>query len=250
MKIYLDLSFLNLILLFVGGLYFKDKILATKDSIYKKIGLSFLLSLKLVFIYFPSLISYFLYFIYDIVIFIIFYRKKSFKVIILFYIYTFIISFLIYIALKKEIGFKNLLMVIKEPLGAVALLLDIIFIFVTRISILIVDRLFHLKDFKIDVLLSSSREKRQVKAYYDSGNTMTIEQSPVIFLKKDALNFDIKDEVHPSIPLAMPFRYEGVYRVNVMCGIGKKSYPAYAILVSNKEDLYGCQCLLNVFLRR
>ena len=91
MKIYLDLSFLNLILLFVGGLYFKDKILATKDSIYKKIGLSFLLSLKLVFIYFPSLISYFLYFIYDIVIFIIFYRKKSFKVIILFYIYTFII---------------------------------------------------------------------------------------------------------------------------------------------------------------
>lgn len=250
MKIFLDLSLINLLFLNVSALHFCEKIIKVKSKLGKIIAIGFLLSLKLIAIYFPFAIALPFSILYDALILFVFYKKNFFKHLILLYIYLSTICFFINLTFKDETGFKNLILIIKSVIGAWAILLDVIFYFAVDLSILIVDRLFHLKDFKMDVLLSSSKENRQVKAYYDSGNTLTIEKSPVIFIKKDTIKFDIQDEIHPSLPLTIPFKYEGIYRVKIHMGISSRSYAAYAITVSKNEDLYGCDCLLNVFLRR
>ncbi|HBD05919.1 MAG TPA: hypothetical protein DCY93_00720 [Firmicutes bacterium] len=250
MKIYLDLSFINLILVNLGGLHLGKKVIVREEKFYRSVILVVFLSFRLVYVYFNPILSYTLSILLDTLIFVIFYRKEFFKHLILYYSYLSICTFFEHLMFKDETAIRNGVFVISEPIGAWVYLIDLVLYFSVDLSILIVDRLFHLKDFKMDVLLSSGTISRQVKAYYDSGNTMTIEKSPVIFVKKGAFDFTKKDEVYVPVPLNIPFKYEKICKVLVSCGAGKESYFAYAVVISEKENLYGCDCLLNVFLRR
>ena len=131
---------------------------------------------------------------------------------------------------KSFLSFRNLNIVIIDMKGGIIVLLQPIFYAFIKISSLIADKLYLLRDYKIDVLISSGVEDRVVKAYFDSGNTLCIKKNPVIFIKKGTMKFSEKDEIQVNVDMALPYFPEKVYRVMVTSGIKNKVILLWPLL--------------------
>ena len=98
-----------------------------------------------------------------------------------------------------------------------------------------------MKKFVYNVELSIGEKKLNLKGFYDSGNSFCIYKYPVIFLKTSKSN-----------KLGGISSFDKIYHQKFKRGILKykvnKTYLSKEVLiseVSDKQDFYGCDCLLN-----
>lgn len=250
MKAYIDLMILNQILQGIGYFFLLENIFLEKENLKKKIILTIISSLRVLAIYLNTWIGIILVILYDVIMFFIFFKKKMISRIAIYYAYIGLEISLELLFFKSFLSFRNLNIVIIDMKGGIIVLLQPIFYAFIKISSLIADKLYLLRDYKIDVLISSGVEDRVVKAYFDSGNTLCIKKNPVIFIKKGTMKFSEKDEIQVNVDMTLPYFPEKVYRVMVTSGIKKQSYFALAFVVKKEADFYGCDCLYNAMLRR
>lgn len=252
MKAYLDLMFILNLVINLGAFHMIDKVIGKKQSKGLRISMSFLLAFKILLIYFKNYIAIPLDIIISCAVFIGLYKRRFITKLILYYLYQAIVVFLLVVLLKPHLAMRNLIVVVTSYTGAFAILLAVIFYFLVDLSVYITDHLYHLLTYKTEVMLTSSKSKKILSAYYDSGNTLSYKRSPVIFIKQGSFEFEKEEEVpiEDIDNTVFPYPVLKIYRVLLTSQKAKESYFVYAAEVDKNADFYGCDLLLNVYLRR
>lgn len=98
-----------------------------------------------------------------------------------------------------------------------------------------------MRKFVYNVELTIDKKSLKLKGFYDSGNSFCVYKYPVIFLKSNK-----------SLKLGGISSFDKFYKKEFKKGILKyklnKTYLSKEVLiseVSDKQDFYGCDCLLN-----
>ncbi|MBR3841526.1 MAG: hypothetical protein IKM20_10350 [Erysipelotrichales bacterium] len=228
----MELTYMNLIVLMCTSIMLSTYLLKTAKAK--------LLLLKVIVLAYVSLIS----------------SYSSVLLILFFYLITmtnykeFIVSLCIYYTL---INFEKLCIVslnndyilyISESEVISVVLLFIIFILVYIAYILLYNKLFYHRYYR-NVLLNVGEYLIDGKGYFDSGNMLTCNGVPVVFLSSDEDTFDLDNVAFESVNIKTINAYakQNVYHGNLK--VGMKWYP---VLIGFRSTHKKYDVLLNVRL--
>lgn len=251
MNAYLDLMIINQFMMNLGAFHMMKVLTCSPAERGRSIGLSIIFSLTVFLIYLPPLASYLIGLSLILVIFVPIYRKKSLERILIYCLYQAIVTCFSRLLFPDATAMRHQILVITSFKGGILIPLSPLVIFTTDLCALIVDRLYRLRDYKTTILMTSGSTKKIVSAYFDSGNTLRLANDPVIFVKRGTFNFADKDEVKDIEinPLTIRYPIVHLYKVLINVGRNRASYFVYAAEVTTDADFYGCDILLNAFLR-
>lgn len=190
------------------------------------------------FIFFIVINTLFMYFI-----------SKNNKItnIILYFVFYYGFAFVLS-SLSEGIIFKNSLLLIYSKEAILIALLIPIFGILMIISSLIVDKSFHLYNYKTKMYITLDNKERLYSCYFDTGNTLKYKDIPVIFLRNDNIEIN-KNIFNKEIEIKTLNGEEKVYISEAL--IRKKdddeNYFVYVGL-SNSSSFEGCEVLLNAYL--
>lgn len=251
MNAYLDLMLINQFMMNLGAFHFVKVLTCSPAERGRSIGLSILFALLVFGIYLPPLFSYLLSIGAHALIFAAVYKRKFLERLLTFWCFLAATTLFSRLLFQDYTAMRHQILVITSAQGAWLLLLAPVLYLLVDASALIVDRLYRLRDYKTTILMTSGSNRRIVSAYFDSGNTLRLSNDPVIFVKQGKFDFAPADEVKdvPINPLTIRYPVVRLYKVLVNVGRKQASYFVYAAEVTTDADFYGCDILLNAFLR-
>lgn len=250
MNVYFDLTLVAILLLSMVGLYFVKLIgvYRVKRGFYVPIILSELASLYLIYLS-PVLIFIIKLFLY-LIFFGLAYKKKMLKALILYKVCIYGIVFILCffdsnikyyrftLVLSSVDAFKTLLFIPCAYLGL-------------YLSVRLVDSLYHLKNYKLECIISFQNKKKILKGYYDTGNVLKYKNVPVIFLCKDSWpNLEIEASEYESIDVGTLNEEKQYKAFKALISLEDKEeeYFIYIVLIERISSFNGCECLLNAYL--
>ena len=145
---------------------------------------------------------------------------------------------------------RNGILVISAVAGAWSFLsFPVLYLAVTLVT-KAVDSLYRLRNYKTVVLLGSGEKRKEVTAYFDSGNTLRYRNCPVIFLRSGIFEFTGEERVEGDIlqTLGRLYGVKKLYRTLVRLNAGPDSYFVYVAVKDDSRKYNGCDALLNLYL--
>lgn len=133
--------------------------------------------------------------------------------------------------------------------GLLASLFIPLFGLIMLFSSIIIDKTFHLHNYQDEMRLTIGNKTIKLKAYFDTGNTLTYKNIPVIFLS-NANNLFFNEEFNEEIIFD---HVSSCSKAMLAKGlIGKindnEEYFVYVANIMNKNNFHGCELLLNAYL--
>lgn len=239
MNAYIDISFLFHVLILITLPYYYKRILNVKFRFIEVLSL-IAFSLLLYFNVFVFENNLYLNYISLLFYFMLVYQKKFVKYLFLFYfVYysnvaiTSIFTFDIY--LLKGVVFLN------TPSS-------FLFIFIELVNIILIEIIFFsirsiklYLNYRMDIDIRVNKDFINVKGYLDSGNTLIIDDLPVIFLKEEYFNdYGYKEMIVKGIG----YNKCKYFVTEVIFNNNKRK----VICASSKNGFKGCDCLININL--
>ncbi len=199
-------------------------------------------------IYIPMIFSYIVFFVFIIGSFLILNKNKNISSVILYLLLYFSIG-LILNHLGRGITFVNVSLIITSKEGILISLLIPLFGLMMILSSIFVDKVYHLKNYKERILLKIGEKEYELSSYYDTGNVMKFQNSPVIFLSNKIIDIDSKEFKYHTYIQTIASKQEVALCEGL---ISKKnsdtSYFVYVAFVENSKSFQGCDVLLNAYL--
>lgn len=247
MDVYLDLSLLFLLIEIMVCIYGVELLMTYRYKRGMKITLV-LVNLILFFtIYLPFWLCITLFFILNILVFIVFNKKWIYEFcvfIILFFVINFLISLL-----TSKLKMLHIYLIISSAEGIFYCLLIPLFGLMLVVSSKLVDSLFHLHVYKTTCVLTKEDTKFAFKAFYDSGNTLKYDNVPVVFCLKKSWNFSLDCPVEiEANGIGGTKKYQG-YEALLSFGENDENFFVYVVLLDDVNSFHGCEMLLNAYLR-
>lgn len=238
MDVYLDYSIcLNYIIFFFVYLFI-NRVNYQKNKIKKSLIFSLLLSFVIVVYFLFNNIFVLIYFFLVNLL----YFKSIFKSIL--YLFSYLIIALILSVFNEEFILINNYLFLKKEVG---IFIFIIILFSLWCLFFLTNKIvkyFKTSKYVYKVILNVNDEELYLKAYYDSGNTLVINNLPVIFLKASK-----------GILLGGVSSFDKTYNLKLKKGnltlINKNKKIdklVYINTVSEQMNFYGCDILLNNYI--
>lgn len=248
MNIYFDLTMLSNLLLSMVSLFFV-RIIATYRA--KKGALIVLIlghTLSIYIHYLNEYIGYFVLILFLLLMMRLCYKKKWFKATILYLFCYYGLGLFLFI-IDPNICLYRFIITINEPSAMIKLILVPIFALSLVLSMSFVDRLYCLKNYKTECVITYKEHHLVLSSYYDTGNTLRYLNIPVIFVVKDRWPYLSKCETE-KIPLQTISSSEEKEGFKALIDLGEQdeSFFVYVVLTDNVDSFNGCDCLLNAFL--
>lgn len=248
MDLYIDLSVLLLVLLSISILT-SIKIL-TFTSFNKVLQFIFIIMHGIYFclIYIDPFLAHLLFIIVNILMMYLMSKNNKITNIILYFSFYYGISFILS-SFNKGIIFKNSILLIVQPNGILLSLLVPFFGLMMIISSKIIDKTFHLYNYKTSVVLTIDNKEKIYSSYYDTGNTLKYKNIPVIFLVNNNIEVD-KKIFDKTIKIQT---VSGQKEVFITKGLIRKkdsneNHFVYIALKNDDKSFSGCDVLLNAYL--
>lgn len=247
MSIYLDLSIISHILFTIFAIHFINVVDVRKLKISgycKFIVFSTPLVLTL---YLSKWLSGVIILVsYGLLFFLFF--KRDFVLPLIEYLFAYYYLAFISNLISPSVSFVNFTLVIKELKGMLTLLSVPLSFVILKVVAKAVDQLYHLSNYKLKLILKFEGQVKEVKGYFDTGNTLKYKGIPVIFYRRVFFPFHL-----PSS--SETINYETVngetvtnlYQASVMLDDTRESL-VYIALVDGICGFNGCECLLNAYL--
>ena len=247
MNIYFDLGFVShLILSFISG-YFLNNISVNKLKGRGILKLSLFSSLIIVLVYFEWWLALLIIILLHVLAFFLFFKKKflepCFTYLCCYYANAFFMSLF-----TEKVSVYKFVFIIKEPKGMFVLLLAPLFIVVLNLVTKAVDSIYHLGNYKVDIILSVDNQKARFKSYFDTGNTLKYRGVPVIFCIKDAWPFKTFNIIGKATFKTIENNTEMALTEALIYLKENEKTLVYVALVDNNKGFNGCECLLNAYL--
>ena len=246
MVYYLDLSIGLLILNGLLSIYITSHIILKNFKWYIYILLLFFYPLEILIIY-GNILYLGVFLIFELLLFRLLFKGDSIKIFLLSNLFKIIFS-IILLLLIPSVKMKYLtLYIIDSKSNYIFLLYPICFLMSYLVTIY-VDKVFRLVKFKEKVMLIIDNDKYIFSGYMDSGNLLTKERIPVIFLNnKEHFNkkYNLTEEI-----VVKTINGQKIYK-GCKCLIRiftKKEYVYCYVCFSEENDFYGCDILLNGLL--
>lgn len=215
----------------------------------KYIPLSFLASFVIVLVYPSRIVGYIASLCYLTLLFFLFYRKKGWRYGLLYLFFMAFINFANLMCFKDYLNIRNGIVVISDVKGAFSYIVFPIFYLAIVLVTKMVDSLYHLRNYKTRVLIGSGQERKELTAYFDSGNTLRYRNCPIIFVKDGACHFKNEEKVDENVVATLKNMYgvKSLYKTLIYFARREESYFVY---VAIKDDIgfNGCDALLNLYL--
>ncbi len=247
MSFYLDLSIISHILLMIFSLSFINVVDVSRLKMKGKIKFIIIEIPLILTLYINKWIALILIVVLTSIIFILFFKKK-FLTPLLEYLFSYYYLAFIMSLISPYTTFVNFSLVFLDVKGLISLITIPVSFLILRIVTYLVDKMYHLGNYSLNLILNFEGKHARVKGYYDTGNTLKYKGLPVIFFKRS------------SFPFELPKKFEIIEYQTVNGYNSTKLYPAsviinekkeslvYVALVGNENSFNGCECLLNVYL--
>ncbi len=199
-------------------------------------------------VYFPSWISAVLIVLLHALIFFLFF-KKHFLSPLFYYLFSYYgLSYALSLITDK-ISVYHFIFTIHDPYGLLTLLVLPVFLLLLFLVSKGVDRLYHLGNYKMDVILTVNDQKAKFRSYYDTGNTMKYCGVPVIFCLRQNWPF-MEEQEKPRVVYHMMEAQKEIELQEALISLNDLAEKTlvYVALVDRKEGFNGCECLLNAYL--
>ena len=247
LDVYIDLSLVLLVIEIMVCIYGLELLLTYREKRSVKIALIIANSILFFTIKFSLIVSLFCFFIINMTIFKLISKKGTIKFVI-FSIVFFTIN-LFFSSISNYLFLLNIYLAINSPIGIIYALLIPLFGVIMYISTRIVDALFHLHVYKTTCIISNNEQKIAYKAYFDSGNTLKYDNVPVIFCIDSSWLFPkINSTMIEVSTISGSDKYEA-YKSLISINSSNEEYFVYVVLINEIKDFYGCEVLLNAYLR-
>ena len=240
MDAYVDLSYIFHIVTLVNLPYYFKKILNVKMNKMELFTL-FIFSIVLYFNVFLFFNYKYLNLVFLFGYFFIVYKKCFLKYLLL-YLLVYYANISTVMLFSDHIYLLNGLVMLNNGLSFFWILSEILNILIIEIIMFSIKSIKLLKNYKINVEIAIDDEIIKCSGYIDSGNTLTIDTFPVIFLKE---KYFTKKE----------------YKQVLIKGIGTKNCKCFKTLIfingqakevicasGSNEGFKGCDCLINIHL--
>ncbi len=236
MNVYVDLSFLGLLLNALAATLYTASIVGKRRKLLLKIA--FIFASSLVIIFYRS--SWYLGAIYLLIIVCIYYQIHIKEVLIYFFFYFSVV--LIESLFINQIHLAGILPLAKNTMALFIYISMLLAGLIMRFVLIKLCKYIRHQQFTYQFILISEGKSLKLKGYYDSGNSLTVKELPVIFIKQTnictpptkMIEYDPNQLVIGEIELKHKCKH---IRQRVL--VAK---------VSGNYDFYGCDCLLNVLL--
>ena len=166
----------------------------------------------------------------------------------MFFILFFIINFFLTL-ITDDIKLLHIYLSINSPKGIIYSILVPIFGISLYLAMKFVDSIFHLHAYKTKCIISKDSQKACFLGYFDSGNTLKVDNVPVIFCNRSSWLFPLTNEKDIEVST---INGEKIYRgYEALINIDGKNEDVfvYVILNDNNDGFNGCEILLNAYLR-
>lgn len=251
MDVYLDLTLLMNCLIYCFIFLYLNKLANIKFSILRKIVVIFFLLIKYFFIPIINEELSLIFYLYDLIIYLIFFNKKklytSFLFIFLYYIFS---SFFMYIEAHILI-FKNLL-IISSPVAIFKLLFMPVPLFLGFYLLTLIKNKYISYKYSYNGQLKYLDQIVSLKGYLDSGNTLKVNGLPVIFLKNNlGLNLFRINQVEIEYITVNGVKNKQIgYEGKVALKVKKEVIIKKVIfsIANGEHSFHDCDCLLNAYL--
>ena len=242
----MDLSFLLQIILGYASLYFTKTLLVKKSKAYLEVIFLLSVGFSVFLIYSSLLISIIIYFIFVSIFLLLIFKKEYFKGVFLYFFCYSLLTFIIdnFSSDNKVINF---ILIINSPKGMVSYLFGPIFFISLLLSIKIVDYLFRLNTYKTTCYLIKNNSKAFYSCYYDTGNTLKVNDVPVVFIAKDKYKFNLDEFEIINVETINESKEMKVQSCLLSLEDKKESFFVY-VVITDKSDFNGCEILLNAYI--
>lgn len=247
MSVYLDLSIILHILLMIFSLSFVNVVDVSR---LKTKGL-----IKFIIFEIPLVLTLYLNFYLalllvlgeTIVLFILFFKKKFFFPLIEYLFSYYYIGFMMTL-ISPHVTFINLSLVFTDLKGLVSMITIPISFLILRIVSYLVDKMYRLGNYSLNVIVNFNGRHIKAKGYYDTGNSLKFKGLPVVFFKRSDFPFGLPDKYETiEYQTVNGFNLTKIYLASVIINEKKESL-VYLAFVGSENDFNGCECLLNVYL--
>ncbi len=196
--------------------------------------------------YLNELLS-FLFIIFFTLAFHYFLNKKYFFTNSLIYLFFYYGIGLFLSTLSDSMILINGALILTSSKGLLISLLIPLFGLLMLFSSLVVDKTFHLHNYQETIYLTIGNKTVELKGYYDTGNTLTYKNTPVIFLNQNLFpNEEFQEEMdfETIISHGKTLLAKGLVSLKGQ----KDEFFVYVAKNYSIHDYHGCQLLLNAYL--
>lgn len=247
MNVYFDLMVISHIILSMISGYFLNTISINRLKGRGLFKLTLANSIIILFVYLKWWISLIAIIIIHALIFYLFFKKKFLGPLVA-YLSCYYANAFFMSLFTSSVSVVNFVFVIHEPKGLFILVLAPLFILILFLVSHGVDKIYHLGNYKIDVILSVNNKKAKFRSYFDTGNTLKYKGVPVIFCLKDSWPFDTFNVVGKVSFKTVDTGTEMALTEALITLNEDEKTLVYVALVENKKGFNGCECLLNAYL--
>lgn len=247
MNFYIDLTAALLFLQGISGLFFIKNVMGSAIKKRYYIVFGFVSIIPLLSLY----VNYYIVLICNLIVtFLIFrscFEKQWFiaeLLIIIYKLFTQIMILLCFKGIKLRYDF----LIVTSPRGALTIICYPLLFLVTFMVTLFVDKTFRIGSFKEEIILVINNKKYKLIGYLDTGNIITYNGTPVIFIAKNKIS--LTDLSFDKEILLKTLTGEEKIKIGE-CLINiphNQDYKFTYIACRNVDDFNGCDCLLNAYL--
>lgn len=249
MDSYIDIAGLSIMI----NIYVSNKfsnILVFRKITNTKAWKLWLISLAITNIILIIIVDYIKYYHLIIFLFIFILISLIYKFIIHSFIFLtfFILNNMISVYLSNYLEFKNGLVIVTYPSGLYLSLFVPISSYALLLFFTFIKKRYQTSKYELDIILIVSNNKIKLKGYADSGNTLLIDNYPVIFLS-NKYRYLIKElEKGPIIEYKTVSEQtsETSYKGEII--IKDKVFRVLISISQNRSHFHECDCLLNLNL--
>lgn len=248
MNVYFDLSMVTLFCLSLTQSYFVEIIMVIKIKWKIKFLIAFISSLLVLLIHLPSLL---IILISGIIFFFIskfFFKENGGKVLALYIISYLLVGISLTLLSKSKVRMYRYILVITTPSSMIYSLFIPLFYVCLYLSMIFVDNIYRLGNYKVDAIISKNNEKYIYKCYFDTGNTLKFKNVPVIFVAKGKWEFSASEEEEILVSTINGETSYYATKALIELDYNSSSYFVYVVEVE-EESFHGCEILLNAYLR-
>lgn len=183
----------------------------------------------------------------EIILFVLFFKSKFLLPLIEYLVAYYYLAFIMSL-ISPYVHFINFSIAIQSVEGLWSLLTAPASFIMLKLVTSVVDKLFHLGNYKKKIIINYEGCKALTKGYFDTGNTLKYKGLPVIFIKRNCFPFSLQathDEIEYQTMNGISITK--LYRASVLLD-DKRESDVYFALVNENADFNGCECLLNAYL--
>lgn len=247
MSIYLDLSIINHILLMIFSLSFVNAVDVCRLKTKGKIKFIIIETPLILTLYINKWVALVLILFFTGLLFILFFKKKFITPLIEYLFSYYYLAFIMSL-ISPYVTFVNFSLVFQDIKGLISLVTIPFSFLILKLVTYLVDKVYHLGNYSLDLVLNFEGKYAKVKGYYDTGNTLKYKGLPVIFFKRSAFPFELPKKFETiEYQTINGFNQTKLYQASIIINEKKESL-VYVALVGSENSFNGCECLLNVYL--